>query len=94
MGWKRRDWFLGPHQPVLFDTYGNIGPTVWWDGRIVGGWAVTPAGQIAFRLLEDIGHDGQVAVEKAAGIGSGFSVVTTRVRSFGVARPSFSSPKT
>ena len=25
--------------PVLFDSNGNAGPTVWWDGRVVGGWS-------------------------------------------------------
>jgi hypothetical protein len=39
MGYVQRDWFLGPHGPALFDRSGNIGPTVWSDGRIVGGWA-------------------------------------------------------
>ena len=34
-----RDWYLGPHKAALFDRNGNIGPTIWWDGRIVGGWA-------------------------------------------------------
>ncbi|PZF81363.1 winged helix DNA-binding domain-containing protein, partial [Jiangella anatolica] len=38
MGWQRRDWFLGPHREALFDRNGNVGPTVWWDGRVVGGW--------------------------------------------------------
>jgi hypothetical protein len=23
----------------LFGRTGNIGPTVWWEGRVVGGWA-------------------------------------------------------
>ena len=32
MGWKERDWYLGPHASVLFDSNGNAGPTVWWDG--------------------------------------------------------------
>jgi hypothetical protein len=39
MGWKLRDWYLGEHGPALFDGTGNIGPTVWADGRVVGGWA-------------------------------------------------------
>ena len=26
------------HRGQLFDNYGNAGPTLWWDGRIVGGW--------------------------------------------------------
>ena len=34
---------------------GNIGPSVWSDGRIVGGWAQRKNGTIAFELLEDIG---------------------------------------
>ena len=66
MGWQERGWFLGEHQPLLFDRTGNIGPTVWWDGRIVGGWAQRPDGAIAIRLLEDIGADGTTAVEAAA----------------------------
>ena len=38
MGWKERDWYLGPHATRLFDRNGNAGPTVWSDGRVVGGW--------------------------------------------------------
>lgn len=63
MGWKERDWYLGPHAPVLFDTTGNAGPTVWWDGRVVGGWAQRKSGEIVFRLLEDVGADAVRAVE-------------------------------
>jgi DNA glycosylase AlkZ-like len=55
MGWKARDWYLGPHRAALFDTAGNAGPTVWADGRIVGGWAVLPSGEVVTRLLDDIG---------------------------------------
>lgn len=66
MGWAARDWFLGPHRPALFDRSGNAGPTVWWDGRVVGGWAQRRDGEIVFRLLEDIGADGVKAVESAA----------------------------
>ncbi|GHF28298.1 hypothetical protein GCM10017786_72980 [Amycolatopsis deserti] len=66
MGWQDRSWFLGAHQARLFDRTGNIGPTVWWDGRIVGGWAQRPDGDIAIRLLEDIGADGTTAVDAAA----------------------------
>lgn len=57
MGYKERDWFLGPHRAALFDTNGNIGPTVWVDGRVVGGWAVRPDGEVITRLLEDIGGE-------------------------------------
>ncbi len=39
MGWQERGWFLGGHGLTLFDRNGNIGPSIWWDGRVVGGWA-------------------------------------------------------
>ena len=54
MGWKDRGWYLGPHRAALFDSAGNAGPTIWVDGRIVGGWAQRPSGEIAVRLLEKI----------------------------------------
>lgn len=66
MGWQSRDWYLGPHQPALFDRNGNIGPSVWWDGRIVGGWAQRPDGDIAWRLLEDVGADAERAIATEA----------------------------
>lgn len=64
MGWTARDWFLGPHRGALFDSNGNVGPTVWSDGRIVGGWAQRKDGEIAFRLLEDVGREGTAKVER------------------------------
>lgn len=63
MGWQSRDWYLGPHAPKLFDTNGNIGPTVWLDGRIVGGWAQRADGEIVYRLLEDVGAEAKVMIE-------------------------------
>jgi hypothetical protein len=66
MGWKQRDWYLGPHAAVLFDSNGNAGSTVWWDGRVVGGWAQRPDGEIVFELLEDVGADAVRAVEAEA----------------------------
>jgi hypothetical protein len=54
MGWKDREWYLGPHRAALFDSAGNAGPTIWADGRIVGGWAQRPSGEIALRLLEQV----------------------------------------
>ena len=41
-GLEVRDWYLGAHKDALFDTSGNAGPTIWVDGRIVGGWAIRP----------------------------------------------------
>jgi len=62
MGWRERGWFLGDHGAALFDRSGNIGPTVWWDGRIVGGWAQRPDGEVVFRLLEDPGSAAAAAI--------------------------------
>jgi Winged helix DNA-binding domain len=67
MGWQSRSWCLGPHAPLLFDRTGNIGPTVWWAGRVVGGWAQRASGEVVGRLLEDIGADGTAAVSAETG---------------------------
>ncbi|GAB3492519.1 winged helix DNA-binding domain-containing protein [Amycolatopsis cihanbeyliensis] len=66
MGWSERGWFLGEYGPRLFDRNGNIGPTVWSDGRIVGGWTQRPDGEVGYRLLEDIGGEAEAAVEAKA----------------------------
>ena len=57
MGWQARDWYLGEHRRQLFDTNGNAGPTIWLDGRVVGGWIQRRDGEIAYRLLEDVGGE-------------------------------------
>ena len=54
MGWKERDWYLGEHGPALFDTNGNAGPTVWANGRVIGGWAQRSDGAINVELLERV----------------------------------------
>jgi hypothetical protein len=66
MGYAKREWFLGGHTAALFDRSGNIGPTVWSDGRIVGGWAQRKDGSVAYKLLEDIGRVAETEVEGAA----------------------------
>jgi hypothetical protein len=66
MGWFERDWYLGPHRAQLFDTNGNAGPTAWWEGRIVGGWRQTDAGDVVVQVLEDVGSDGLEALELEA----------------------------
>jgi hypothetical protein len=66
MGWKQRDWYLGPHATTIFDGNGNAGPTVWWQGRVVGGWTQRPDGEIAFRVLEDAGVNAVTAVAAEA----------------------------
>ncbi|HEU5108935.1 MAG TPA: winged helix DNA-binding domain-containing protein [Micromonosporaceae bacterium] len=79
MGWAERAWYLGSHQGALFDRSGNIGPTIWCDGRIVGGWGQRRDGSIAYRLLEEVGAERTALVaaevERAAAWFGG--VVTT-----------------
>jgi hypothetical protein len=67
MGWKDRGWYLGPHRAALFDSAGNAGPTVWAGGRIVGGWAQQPSGDIAVRLLEPTGAETAAMIDTEAG---------------------------
>lgn len=63
MGWQARDWYQDPgHRAALYDRSGNIAPTVWWDGRIVGVWAQRPDGEIVHRLLADVGGDAVRAI--------------------------------
>ena len=67
MGWKERVWYLPPaHVPALFDRNGNAGPTVWVDGRVVGGWVQRRDGEIAYRLLEDVGSARTAEIAAAA----------------------------
>jgi hypothetical protein len=66
MGWYERDWYLGLHRAQLFDAAGNAGPTIWWDGRTVGGWRQDEAGAVVLQLLEDVGRDALRAIEDEA----------------------------
>jgi hypothetical protein len=66
MGWQVRDWYLGGHKDTLFDRSGNAGPTIWVDGRIVGGWAMRPDGEVVTKLLEDVGRKASQSVEAEA----------------------------
>ncbi len=66
MGWKQRDWYLGPHRDLLFDTNGNAGPTVWSDGRVVGGWGQRPDGEVVVGVLEDVGAEVVARIDSEA----------------------------
>lgn len=68
MGWKEREWYLGDHGGDLFDKNGNIGPTVWLNGQIVGGWAVTAPDEVALAMLEPVttGQEQLIASEVAS----------------------------
>ncbi|HET8525266.1 MAG TPA: winged helix DNA-binding domain-containing protein [Actinomycetota bacterium] len=57
MGWKERAWYLGRHEADLFDRNGNGGPTVWADGRVVGAWGQTEAGEIRIKLHARVDAD-------------------------------------
>ncbi len=67
MGWAERGWYLGPYKDQLFDTNGNAGATAWWDGRIVGGWRQSHAGEVVLQVLEDVGSEELRALEQEAG---------------------------
>ncbi|WP_436984284.1 winged helix DNA-binding domain-containing protein [Streptomyces sp. enrichment culture] len=81
MGWQGRDWYLAPElRPALFDRSGNVGPTVWWNGRVIGGWAQRADGEIVWRILDEegVGRDAHAAIEAAAERLAGW-VGTTRI---------------
>lgn len=82
MGWQQRDWYLAPAlRPALFDRSGNVGPTVWWNGRVVGGWGQRSDGEIVWRLLdtEGVGREAEAAIAGEADRLRGW-VGATRVR--------------
>ena len=67
MGWFGRGWYLeNEDRARLFDSSGNIGPSIWCDGRVVGGWAQRRGGDVVWRLLRDIGARATAAVADEA----------------------------
>ncbi|WP_433370116.1 winged helix DNA-binding domain-containing protein [Actinoplanes sp. CA-142083] len=66
MGWKGRDFYLGPHRQHLFDRTGNAGTTAWVNGRVVGCWVQDETGAVEVRLLEDITPAERRALESEA----------------------------
>lgn len=67
MGWADRGFHLDPaHRAALFDYAGNTGPTVWWNGEIVGGWAQRSDGRIVWRLLGSPGRAAETAITAEA----------------------------
>ena len=54
---------MGDHVKALFDRNGNAGPTIWVDGRVVGGWAQRKSGEVVHRLLEDVGRQAKSGIE-------------------------------
>lgn len=81
MGWKQRSWYLGEHAGQLFDRNGNAGPTVWVNGRVVGGWTNLDDGRIAVKLLETVSRDESAEIEsKAAELEGWLGDVRVRTR--------------
>jgi hypothetical protein len=66
MGWKERDFYLPDDCAATFDRMGNAGPTIWVDGRVVGGWVQSPDGEIRTRFLLDVPRQRRAAVEQRA----------------------------
>lgn len=60
MGWKERGFYLGDHGGFpgpFFDGAGNVGPSIWHRGRMVGAWGQRPDGDIRWRLLDELSPD-------------------------------------
>jgi len=86
MGWKDRSWYVGDHHDELFDRFGNIGPTIWADGHLVGIWGQDPDGVIEQHLLAKVTGDQKAAI----------AAETTRVQDFvgdTIVKPSFPTPR-
>ncbi|WP_405999752.1 winged helix DNA-binding domain-containing protein [Streptomyces sp. NBC_00829] len=67
MAWTDRGFHLDAnHSTALFDRSGNIGPTVWWNGQIIGGWAQRADGEIVWRLLSDPGREATAMIAAEA----------------------------
>jgi hypothetical protein len=67
MGWRQRDFYLGPHARLLVDRNGNAGPTAWLDGRVVGGWSQKDDGQVVVVPCAEIDPAGLRLLEAEAG---------------------------
>jgi len=68
MGWKNRGWYLSVEPSLIFDSAGNIGPTIWWAGEIVGSWAVAAGGDVRTAIVADRGTEAAAAVQAAAAL--------------------------
>ena len=44
----------------------SAGPTVWWNGQVVGGWTQRENGEVAFRLLSHVPASTLEAIEDKA----------------------------
>ena len=67
MGWRHRDFYLGPHRAALFDRAGNAAATAWVDGRIVGTWVQDEQAVVRVHTLEKVTTAARRALAKEAG---------------------------
>ncbi len=66
MGWKNREWFFGIDPHHVFDRNGNIGPTLWWNGEIIGSWTIASDGELRTKAIADRGAEARTAIDQAA----------------------------
>jgi hypothetical protein len=66
MGWKGRDFYLGPHREQIFDSRGNGCATIWADGRIVGYWTQDDNAAVVLHLLKDLPDKARKALDAEA----------------------------
>jgi hypothetical protein len=67
MGWKDRDFYVDPDfAPAVFDWAGNVGPTAWWDGQVVGAYVQGDAGQIELIVPKNPGPGGRAGLQAEA----------------------------
>ncbi|GLU47076.1 hypothetical protein Nans01_14270 [Nocardiopsis ansamitocini] len=66
MGWRGRDFYLGPHREQLFEGRGNAGTTAWANGRAIGSWVQDDAGVVRVHLLESVPASTQRALANEA----------------------------
>jgi hypothetical protein len=67
MGWKERSWYLDAATASrVVDRNGNVGPTIWVDGRVVGSWVQRDDGAIALGWLTDVPAARRAQVEATA----------------------------
>lgn len=86
MGWKERDWYVDEAvAKAVFDRNGNAGPTIWADGRVIGGWIQKPDASIQIELYYRLTQNQQKLLADAT------ARTATYLRS-DVVRPRFPAP--
>lgn len=81
MGWKQRGWYLPARARHAFDRMGNAGPTIWVDGRVVGVWSPSEAGEVRTHLFDDLPAETRAAIaQRAAALADTVGGATFTVR--------------